>query len=49
MLAVAIPMSALYFLALGVCVLHDRRVDRQRVAAGLPRLDGTMADDPGSA
>ena len=34
MLAVAMPMSALYFLALGVCVLHDRRVDRRRVAAG---------------
>jgi sec-independent protein translocase protein TatC len=42
-------MSALYFLALGVCVLHDRRVDRRRVAAGLPRLDGTMADEPGPA
>lgn len=49
MLAVAIPMSALYFLALGVCVIHDRRVDRKRVAAGLPRLDGTMADEPGTA
>jgi sec-independent protein translocase protein TatC len=45
MLAVALPMCGLYFLALGVCVLHDRRVDRQRVAAGLPRLDGTMPDD----
>ncbi|MBO3085590.1 twin-arginine translocase subunit TatC [Cellulomonas fengjieae] len=49
MLAVALPMCALYFLALGVCVLHDRRVDRKRVAAGLPRLDGTMADEPGTA
>ena len=48
MLAVAVPMCVLYFLALGVCVLHDRRVDRQRVAAGLPRLDGTMVE-PGSA
>ena len=49
LLAVAIPMSLLYFLALGVCVLHDRRVDRRRVAAGLPRLDGTMADEPDAA
>lgn len=49
MLAVALPMCALYFLALGICVLHDRRVDRKRVAAGLPRLDGTFADDPGTA
>ena len=49
MLAVAIPMCLLYFLALGVCVLHDRRVDRRRVAAGLPRLDGTMLDQPESA
>jgi sec-independent protein translocase protein TatC len=49
MLAVAIPMCGLYFLALGVCALHDRRVDRQRVAAGLPRLDGTMPDEPGTA
>ena len=49
MLAVAIPMSALYFLALGVCVLHDRRVDRRRVAAGLPRLDGTFPDDADKA
>ena len=49
MLAVAVPMCALYFVALGVCILHDRRVDRRRVAAGLPRLDGTMADEPGTA
>jgi sec-independent protein translocase protein TatC len=49
MLAVAVPMSALYFVALGVCVVHDRRVDRRRVAAGLPRLDGTMADEPDAA
>ena len=49
MLAVALPICGLYFVALGVCVLHDRRVDRQRIAAGLPRLDGTMDDEPGGA
>ncbi len=49
MLAVALPICGLYFVALGVCVLHDRRVDRRRVAAGLPRLDGTMDDEPGGA
>ena len=46
MLAVALPICGLYFVALGVCVLHDRRVDRQRVAAGLPaprRDDGRRA------
>ncbi|MFC8192280.1 twin-arginine translocase subunit TatC [Cellulomonas sp. NPDC057328] len=42
MLAVAFPMCLLYAAALGVCLLHDRRVDRRRVADGLPRLDGTM-------
>jgi sec-independent protein translocase protein TatC len=47
MIAVALPICALYFVALGVCVLHDRRVDRARVAAGLPRLDGTMVEQPG--
>ena len=35
MLAVAIP----------ICLLHDRGIDRRLVAQGLPRLDGTMADD----
>jgi sec-independent protein translocase protein TatC len=49
MLAVALPICGLYFVALGVCVLHDRRVDRQRVAAGLPKLDGTMGDETGGA
>jgi len=53
MLAVAIPMCLLFFAALGVCVLHDRRIDRKLVAQGLPRLDGTMADEvdpaPGTA
>lgn len=45
MLAVAIPICLLFFAALGVCVLHDRRLDRALVAQGLPRLDGTMADE----
>ncbi|TQL04165.1 twin-arginine translocase subunit TatC [Cellulomonas sp. SLBN-39] len=45
MLSVAFPVCILYFLALGVCVLHDRRVDRALVAQGLPRLDGTLADE----
>lgn len=52
MLAVAAPICLLYFAALGVCVLHDRRVDRRLVAQGLPRLDGTLPDDataPGTA
>ncbi|QGQ20981.1 twin-arginine translocase subunit TatC [Cellulomonas sp. JZ18] len=42
MLAVAFPMCLLYVGALGLCLLHDRRVDRRLVAEGLPRLDGTM-------
>ncbi|UZN05330.1 twin-arginine translocase subunit TatC [Cellulomonas sp. S1-8] len=41
MLAVAIPICLLFFAALGICVLHDRRLDRRLVAQGLPRLDGT--------
>ncbi|AEE46082.1 twin-arginine translocase subunit TatC [Cellulomonas fimi] len=45
MIAVAIPICLLYAGALGVCVLHDRRVDRRRVAEGLPRLDGTFPDE----
>jgi len=42
MLAVAVPICLLYLAALGVCVLHDRRIDRRLVAQGLPRLDGTV-------
>ncbi|QCB93606.1 twin-arginine translocase subunit TatC [Cellulomonas shaoxiangyii] len=42
MLAVAFPICLLYGAALGVCLLHDRRVDRRLVAEGLPRLDGTL-------
>ncbi len=45
MIVVAVPICLLYFAAVGVCMLHDRRVDRRRVAAGLPRLDGTMPGD----
>ncbi|EYR63237.1 preprotein translocase subunit TatC [Actinotalea ferrariae CF5-4] len=32
MFVVALPMLALYFLAVGVCVLHDRRDDARRAA-----------------
>jgi sec-independent protein translocase protein TatC len=46
MIVVAAPMCGLYFVALGVCELHDRRLNRRRVAAGLPRLDGTMPEPP---
>lgn len=50
MLMVALPICGLYFLALGICVLHDRRVDRERLAAGLPTLDGYLPDDlPGGS
>lgn len=42
MIVVALPICGLYFAALGVCTVHDRRVDRRRDAAGLPRLDGSM-------
>jgi len=48
MIAVAVPICLLYFVAVGICELHDRRVDRRRVAAGLPRLDGTTPDAPGT-
>ena len=30
---VALPICSLYYLACGVCLLHDRRVDRRRMAA----------------
>lgn len=42
MIALALPICVLYFSALGICTLHDRRVDRERLAQGLPRLDGTV-------
>jgi len=32
MIFVALPICVLYFGALGLCVLHDRRVDKRRVA-----------------
>ena len=46
MIVVALPICALYFVALGVCALHDRRVDRRRRAQGLPALDGTWSAAP---
>ncbi len=46
MVFVALPICGLYFLALGVCELHDRRVNKQRLADGLPTLDGYLPDDP---
>jgi len=45
MLVVAVPICLLFLGALGVCLLHDRRLDRALVAQGMPRLDGTMPDD----
>jgi sec-independent protein translocase protein TatC len=45
MIAVAIPICLLYAGALVICTVHDRRVDRRRLAAGLPKLDGTFPDD----
>lgn len=45
MLVVAIPICILFFLAIGICHLHDRRLDRRLVAQGLPRLDGTTPED----
>ncbi len=45
MFVVAVPICVLFFLAIGICHLHDRRLDRRLVAAGLPRLDGTFDDE----
>jgi len=42
MLAVAGPMSALYFLAVGVCLLHDRRLAQRRTLE-LESLDDDAA------
>ena len=42
MILLALPVCGLYFVAIGVGVLHDRRVDRRRAADGLPRLDGSV-------
>ena len=33
MFAVAVPICGLYFVAYGICRLHDRRLDRRRLAA----------------
>ncbi|AEI12262.1 MULTISPECIES: twin-arginine translocase subunit TatC [Cellulomonas] len=49
MIIVALPICGLYFVALGVCTLHDRRVDKRRLAAGLPQLDGTVPGPPPQA
>lgn len=46
MLMVALPICGLYFIALVICELHDRRVNKRRLAEGLPTLDGHM---PGEA
>jgi len=46
MFVLALPICGLYFAAVGIGLLHDRRVDRRRVAEGLPRLDGTMPGAP---
>ncbi|WP_343035560.1 twin-arginine translocase subunit TatC [Isoptericola sediminis] len=32
MFGIALPIAALYFVATGICFVHDRRVDRRRVA-----------------
>lgn len=40
MLAVAVPMCALYFAAVAVCIVHDRRVDARRAAL----LESSPAD-----
>jgi sec-independent protein translocase protein TatC len=45
MLMVAVPICGLYFIALGICELHDRRVNKRRLAEGLPTLDGRMPGD----
>jgi sec-independent protein translocase protein TatC len=49
MIVVAIPICVLFFVAIGVCHLHDRRLDRRLVAQGLPRLDGTMPGEDADA
>lgn len=44
MIVLALPIVVLYFGAVLVCRVHDRRVDVRRTAQGLPGLDGE-ADD----
>lgn len=44
MIVLALPICVLYFAALGVGLVHDRRVNRSRLARGLPRLDGTYPE-----
>ncbi|MDT0166186.1 twin-arginine translocase subunit TatC [Actinotalea sp. AC32] len=47
MILLALPMVGLYFLAVGVCALRDRRRDARRVADGLPPLGGAARGDAG--
>lgn len=49
MIVLALPICFLYFVALGICALRDRRVNKARLAEGLPRLDGTYPEDAPSA
>ncbi|MDM7831178.1 twin-arginine translocase subunit TatC [Cellulomonas sp. MW9] len=49
MIMLALPVCGLYFLALAIGTVHDRREDRRRVAAGLPRIDGTTPSTEESA
>ncbi|WP_129339340.1 twin-arginine translocase subunit TatC [Cellulomonas endophytica] len=44
MIVLALPICGLYFAAVGIALLHDRRTDRRRLAEGLPRLDGTVPE-----
>jgi sec-independent protein translocase protein TatC len=49
MILLALPVCGLYFLAIAVGMLHDRRVDRRRAAEGLPPLDGSRQSSKESA
>lgn len=45
MIVVAVPICVLFFAAIGICHLHDRRLDRRLAEQGLPGLDGNLRDD----
>lgn len=47
MIVVALPICALYFGAVAVSILHDRRVDKARIAAGLPPLHAPLEPSTG--
>lgn len=47
MILLALPMVGLYFLAVGICGLRDRRTDARRVAEGLPPLGGAAPSEAG--